>query len=541
MIKKIAALLVSLALTALVTGAPANGQSMGSNDPAYQTLTGGNVYVDPAVTGVDQSQLEAAAQQSNDSPHTIVKIAVLGRLPDSYTDSAVYAHILGQELGLGKNALIVAVQRGPGKGITVVTDQLSHQDVLTLENNAVPEIRQNATFGLSDLAQKVAGAINNKEYSSSTTLWVVFLLVIIVVGGLIFSASRRRKQDMAALRGPVQALRDNVLSGIEYLDNYADVLPKNNPDSDQVRLFRQQASNKFDQAVKILSNATESSDLIRAQGLLDRAQADVAQGRRYLDRATGGTGTIPGDDALRPQPLPGTQQDVSAIPASQRGVSFFSSQPAPLGSLVPVTVTINGQSRQVLATPEEADELRQGRMPQVRSFQVNGQTVPWYGYQQYDPYRDYWGYQNSGWGGFGTGVAAGWIGAELLDSLFAPRYFSPGYSPYAFSTDHGYYQGYADNMGGWGNGGGYDGGNFANDATYVNDGNFGNDGNFANAGNLGGTEQYDDATSVNFGNDNSSAWGDNSSFGGADNSGGDFGGGGDAGGGGDFGGGGGDW
>jgi len=525
MIKKISTLLISLALPALLAGTPARAQS----DPAYQSLTGGNVYVDSSLRNVDQSQLEAAAQQSNPSPHTIVKIAVLDHLPQPYTDSAVYAHILGQELGIGKNALIVAVEHGPGRGVTVVTNQLSHQDVLALERNAVPEIRQNPTFGISDLAQKVAGAINNKEYGSSAILWIVFLLVVVIVGGLLISASRRKKQDMAALRGPVQALHDNVLSGIEYLDNYADVLPKNNPDSDQVRIYRQAASTKFDQALKILSNATEASDLGRAQGLLDRAQADVAQGRRYLDRATGGTGSIPGDDALRPQPLPDSQQDVNAIPANQRGVSFFSSQPAPLGSLVPVTVTVNGQSRQVLATPEEADELRQGRMPQVRSFQVNGQTVPWYGYQQYDPYRDYWGYQNSGWGGFGGGLAAGWIGAELVDSLFAPRYFSPGYSPYAFYTDHNYYQGYENNA--MFGGGGYGGADQYGDATGVN---FAGDNSNAwgDTSNVGGTSQYDDATSVNFGGDNS--WGDNSSFGGSDNSGGDFGGG-------DSGGGGGDW
>ena len=140
---------------------------------------------------------------------------------------------------------------------------------------------------------------------------------------------------------------------------------------------------------------------------------------------------------MRPEELPESEAEVRAIPEAQRGVSFFSSQPAPLGSLVPVTITINGQSRQVLATPQEADELRQGRMPQVRAFHVGSQYVPWYEYQQYDPYRDYWRYQNAGWDGFASGL----IAAEMLDSLmYAPAYMMP----YAFATDNAYYQGYQD-------------------------------------------------------------------------------------------------
>ena len=215
------------------------------------------------------------------------------------------------------------------------------------------------------------------------------------------------------------------------------VCRRTTPDSDQVRAFRQAADGKYEQAAKILDRATEVSDIQRAQGLLQGAQSDVQQSRRYLDRATGGTGNIPGDDAVRPQPLPENERQVQAVPQNQRGVSFFSSQPAPLGSLVPVTITVNGESRQVLATPEEAEELRQGRMPQVRSFNVNGQYVPWYEYSSYDPYRDYWQYQNAGWGGFGGGVVAGLVGAELLGDLFAPRgygYGGFGYGGYGYST-----------------------------------------------------------------------------------------------------------
>jgi hypothetical protein len=181
---------------------------------------------------------------------------------------------------------------------------------------------------------------------------------------------------------------------------------------------------------------------------------------------------------------------------------------------VPVTITVNGQSRQVLVTPEEADELRQGRMPQVRAFQVNGRYVPWYEYQQYDPYRDYWAYQNSGWGGFGPGLAAGFIGAELLDSLAGPRY-APGYMPYAYATDNSYYQGY-------------------NDAMQAQDSyNFGGDsGGFDGFGG-GDSSPYDDTAGVNFNDDGGTGDFGNNDFGGSnfsggsdfDSGGGDFGGG----------------
>ena len=158
--------------------------------------------------------------------------------------------------------------------------------------------------------------------------------------------------------------------------------------------------------------------------------------------------------------LPSSQPQVDAIPQDQRGVSFFSGRPAPLSALVPVTVTVGGQSRQVLATPEEADALRQGRMPQVLAFQQGGRSLPWYAYDGYDPYRDYWRYENAGWGGYGNGIVAGFVGAELLDGMLMPAY-GMGYSPYAYAADMPGYQNYAGQYGDQGyGGGGYDGGGY---------------------------------------------------------------------------------
>lgn len=282
-------------------------------------------------------------------------------------------------------------------------------------------------------------------------LWGLLVVVAIVVILLIVWAEMQKRAQLAQMRGPVENLRQNVLANIEYIDGYADVLPKNNADSDQVRAFRQAAAAKFEQAEKVIGRATVVNDLVRAQALLDRANADTDQARRYLDRATGGTGKIPGDDAMRPAPLPTGQDQVQAVPEEQRGVSFFSSRPAPVSQLVPVTIMVNGQPRQVMATPDEAAEIQRGQMPPIRSFNVGGQSVPWYAYQNYDPYRDYWTYQNNGWRGILGGAVAGFLGAEVLGSLFNRGNYGGGwFSPYGFAPGW-------DSWGGWG-GGGYGGG-----------------------------------------------------------------------------------
>jgi len=301
--------------------------------------------------------------------------------------------------------------------------------------------------GTARIARNVGGAAviaptTSSHGSGADFLWIVLILVIVVVLALIISANRRKRAQLVAQRGPVENLKQNVLANIEYIDGYADVLPKNNSDSDQVKAFRQAAAAKFEQAEKIMDRATEPSDLYRAQSLLDRASADTDQARRYLDRATGGTGSIPGDDAVRPVPLPTNQDQTQSVPADQRGVSFFSSRPASVSQLVPVTITVDGQPRQVMATPDEAAQIQQGQTPPVRSFNIGGQNVPWYEYQQYDPYRDYWSYQNNGWRGIAGGAVAGFVGAELINSLFNRPRYDGWYSPY------GYAPGW-DSWGGW--------------------------------------------------------------------------------------------
>jgi len=432
---------------------PTSNTAAGTQDPAAATLGASDVYIEQSMLPYVNAPSLAQIAQNDD--HTTVKIVILRTLPPEYSSAAQYAAELYNYLDLGKNAIIVYAQRlstGQPGGVGIDAGTLSLTELQGLAQKYVAQIGDgNITAGISALASATTTEIDAKEEQMPNLVMTAVLIALVIFALLIFAASRRKKAVMNAIRQPLNTLRDNVLQNIQYIDNYADVLPKNNADTDQVKAYRQAAEAKFEQADKIMIKATDPSELYRAQSILDKANSDLAKGRQFLDRATGGASKIPGDDAIRPPDIADTLSDLDQIPTQHRGVSFFSSQPAPLSNLEPVTLEIDGQIRTVMATPTEAAQIRNGQIPPVRAFNLNGQMVPWYNYQHYDPYRDYYRYENQGWGGFGSGALAGFIGAELLGSLFRPNYYGNWNSPYGYSPGF-------DSFGGWdnyGNGGGF--------------------------------------------------------------------------------------
>ena len=263
------------------------------------------MYVGPgAPPEVSLQGLEQAAVQGRDTPHTLVKIAVVDRLPPQYHSAGQYAFTLHKSLALGRNGLVAVAWRGPGAGVGVAADGLSSAECSQLAQQYAPQIAAHPNAGTALLAQAVASEINNKEYKGSAMLWVVFFIVAAFVVWLVGSASRKRRAQIGQGQAQIAPLKQYVLESIGYLDGYADVLPKNNPDSDQARSLRQSASGKYDQAERILTTATAATDLQRAQSLLQSARQDVDTARKAQDRALGGTASIAGDEALRPQPLP---------------------------------------------------------------------------------------------------------------------------------------------------------------------------------------------------------------------------------------------
>jgi hypothetical protein len=449
--------------------------AVGTTDPVANALTAQTVYVDPSMlSAVNSTTLAGAAESDVNSADmagcplagvipeskTLVKIAIVNKIPPTARSAGEYASELHKYLNLGSNAVIVVGEHlsdGSPGGVGISTGSLSDvaQDALAAKYTS--QIGSgDITGGVSALAGATAGAIDAKERIGPEIMSTVILVVIIVVLVMLYSATRRKKARLESLRVPLMTLKENVLQNIQYIDNYSDVLPKNNADTDQVRAYRQAAEAKYEQAEKIINKATDESELYRAQTTLDKANADLTRARQYLDKATGGASAIPGDEAVRPAGIPATTAEAQQVPHEQRGVSFFSSQPAPLSGLVPVSLNIDGSTRTVMATPEEAEQIRLGQIPPVRAFNDGGRMVPWYSFQNYDPYRDYYHYQNNGWGGFGSGAVAGFIGAELMDSLLRPNYYGGWNSPYGYSPGF-------DGFGGWNNynyGSGYDQGFF---------------------------------------------------------------------------------
>jgi hypothetical protein len=114
--------------------------------------------------------------------------------------------------------------------------------------------------------------------------------------------------------------------------------------------------------------------------------------------------------------LPQTQKDVDAIPPENRGVSFFSSRPLPLDKLADVTVVVGKRKHLVMATPQEAEQVAAGQTPRIRAFTVDGHTIPWYIWETYDPYRDYWTAMKQEWRGFSDGAIACTMAAENCPS-----------------------------------------------------------------------------------------------------------------------------
>jgi hypothetical protein len=118
------------------------------------------------------------------------------------------------------------------------------------------------------------------------------------------------------------------------------------------------------------------------------------------------------------------QNEVDAIPLDRRGVSFFTSRPLSLDELSEVTVVVGNRKRVVLATQEEAADIDAGQTPLIRAFTVNGRTSPWYEWEKYDPYRDYWTADNQEWRGFVDGAIACWIAPDDCPSRVTGYYAS---------------------------------------------------------------------------------------------------------------------
>ena len=542
-------------------GSPAATTSAGNgSSPAdiINALSSTGVYVAPGLQQtVDQTALESAVQQA--LPR-VIKIAAVGHTGD-YANRALMADDLRQRLNVPDDGVVLV---GTPKGISGSSAKLSHEQIDEALKKAgidqafaaggLTQALQRATEGLSG---GVAAQETRSTVGTGALAFGVMALIAVVVG----VSGLRRKRAMDAARGPVEALRQETVAGLSYADGYLDLLPKG-ADADLAKARRAAAYEAYSTATGILRVAKSPDQVQRAHPLLRQALDDLATCRAAIDRATGGKGvamSVPeapnlktdeqkGREYLSHADLPPVeavqsaaqrdrlQRDIESIPASERGVSFFSGRPMPAGELVPVSMVIGGAKRTVMATRDEAAAINRGETPAVRAFaDGSGRYTPWYEYRGYDPYRDYY----SGWGG---GQLGSLIDLYILTDLLGPGMWG-GYGPWGFG---GYGWGMSmppTMMGGpgfYGGDGGYDPGGSGGD----NGGFFGGgDGGAGTPNDAGGQDFFGQGGYTDPGNGFDTTGGNDAGsgfdFGGGGDAGGfDFGGGGDSGGGFDFGGGG---
>jgi hypothetical protein len=82
-------------------------------------------------------------------------------------------------------------------------------------------------------------------------------------------------------------------------------------------------------------------------------------------------------------------RDRATRSAFARSFCFFCSQPLEFDQRFPVGLPLGGQSREVSACREHAEQLTSGGQPDVTAVNFDGRLIPWFAAPDYDPRLDY--------------------------------------------------------------------------------------------------------------------------------------------------------
>lgn len=278
---------------------------------------------------------------------------------------------------------------------------------------------------------------------------IVILFVFFAgIFGLIVMSMRQMEQR----RAPIQAQVDSQRAQMQaFVAQCQKLDPKT---VERVLEAQKSVEQKLTQATGLLRSAAKEQHFVRIQKILalvhtkldnvqaslgraqtradERAQSQAGRAMEKQERvARGGSfgqraaQTVPRPNSFGP-PVQVTNQTTSwrTIPPGERGVCFFCSRPCLLRELTPVTVPIMGQARRVLACPQDYATVQAGTLPNIRAFSVNGRPVPWYAYNRYNPYDDFYP------GGYGT---------NFFIDMYPYNDFDTGYwnfdGPYAYDND----------------------------------------------------------------------------------------------------------
>ena len=278
---------------------------------------------------------------------------------------------------------------------------------------------------------------------------VCILAFVGVIVALVMASNRQTQQR----RAPLQAQIDSQRTQMQAFVTQAQRLdPKT---AERVVEAQKSVEEKLRQAEGLLRAAAKEQHFVRIQKILtlvdtklSNVQSSVGRAQTRADERAGrqaqkqeqamashggsfgqrAAQTVPTRSSFGP-PVQVTNQATAwrTIPPAERGVCFFCSRPCLLRELTPVTVPIMGQARRVLACPQDYATVQAGTLPNIRAFNVNGQPVPWYAYNRYNPYDDYYP------GGYATNIYV---------DMYPYNAFDMGYwnfdGPYAYDNGQAY-------------------------------------------------------------------------------------------------------
>lgn len=289
---------------------------------------------------------------------------------------------------------------------------------------------------------------------------IVIIGVCCLVLGLIIAGNRQTSKRRAEVQGQIESLRAQMQA---FRDQSQRLDPKT---SERVGIAQTAVEEKLRQASGLLGNAVKENHFARIQRILTQVQAKLGNVQSSIGRAQtraeerqqrqgeaeqrrAGSFGQKGAAAMNinartgsfapPEQTTGATTNWNVIAPAERGVCFFCSRPCLLRELTPVTVPIAGTARRVLACPQDFATVRAGTIPPIRAFAMNGQQVPWFAYNRYNPYNDYYP------GGYGTNFYLDTYPIMVFDAgywNFDGPYGYEGGQPYVFTPDAEPYRDY---------------------------------------------------------------------------------------------------
>lgn len=409
----------------LLTFAVASQAQNPDPEAVYKDLRTSTSWVHPTFNGkIDLGKVNETAKGLKPYEFRLLAVPQLGtKWQKNGTELRIgfAKYVADTKLPFGDKSVFIVLTK---RGITAYNSKLTGTELQALNDQASklasPSDFTNAVTSLATSVQKAAAAkpaakarvsgstqtqpvVPPKTESSPLTSFLCLAIPIGLIAAVIFAVKAGARQKVAASRRAAEERKSTAIQALAYIDSY-DGLYTDGRDAEALKQYRTRMGEYFDDGSMKLKAATTVQDYDQANYTFQQVLNDFDASKEHLNALTGGTGvayTIP--------PVVNSTRAPMFEPVE--GVSYFSSEPSQ--ELVPVEVNFGGSRKTVMVTPQERDELLDGRMPQLRGqYDQRGQFVPWYQVQGYDPYRDY-GSRNFLWD---------YMAMSAISNMFMPHY-----------------------------------------------------------------------------------------------------------------------